>query len=78
MPDSTTIPHEVIKANVRGDTMVKAWREYLGMTQEELAVKAVMLVSEIAELEKPDSNPHSTILKKLAAAMSIDVEQLKE
>ncbi len=73
-----TIPHEVVKANVNGDTMIKAWREYLRMTQEELAAKAGMSQPAIAKLERPGSNPRRTTLKKLADAMELAVEQLEE
>jgi DNA-binding XRE family transcriptional regulator len=73
-----TIPHAVVKANVRGDTMVKAWREYLGMTQEELALKAGISQPAVAKLEKPGSNPRRATLKKLADAMGLEVEQLEE
>jgi DNA-binding XRE family transcriptional regulator len=73
-----TIPHEVVKANVRGDTMVKAWREHLGLTQDELAAKAGISQPAVAKLEKPDSRPRRATLKKLAAAMGIEVEQLEE
>jgi len=33
-------PNDVVKANVRGDSLIKAWREHFGMTQEELSIKA--------------------------------------
>ncbi len=69
-------PHEVVKANVRGDTLVKAWREYLGLTQQELAKKAGMKQASIARIEAGKTTPRKTTLKKLADAMGISVEQL--
>jgi DNA-binding XRE family transcriptional regulator len=69
-------PNEVVKANVRGDSLVKAWREYLGLTQAELAVKAEMKQPALARLEKGGSVPRTTTLAKLADAMGLDVEQL--
>jgi len=41
-PDESDVefPHEVVAANVMGDSLIKAWREYLGLTQEELAARA--------------------------------------
>lgn len=68
-------PNDVVKANVRGDSLIKAWREYFGMTQTELAEKAGMKQSALARLEKSGSARTST-LKKLAEAMDISVEQL--
>ncbi len=69
-------PHEVVKANVRGDTLVKAWREYLGLTRQELAKKAGMKQASIARIEAGKTTPSKTTLKKLADAMGISVEQL--
>jgi predicted transcriptional regulator len=68
-------PNEVVKANVRGDSLIKAWREYFGLTQIELAEKAGMKQSALARLEK-SGNARTSTLKKLAEAMDITVEQL--
>lgn len=71
-------PHEVVKANVRGDSLIRAWREHKGLTQEELANRAGILQSALARLEKAESAPRKSTLKKLADAMEISVEQLIE
>ena len=71
-------PNEVVKANVRGDSLIKAWREYLGMTQDELARRAGLKQPALARLEGHVSNPRKTTLKKLADAMDLSVEQLIE
>jgi len=73
------IPHEVVKRNVLDDVpMIKAWREYLGMTQGELAEKAGVTQPAIAKLERQGANPRKPTLKKLATAMGITLEQLEE
>lgn len=69
-------PNEVVKANVRGESLIKAWREYFKLTQAQLAVKAGMKQSALARLEKSNTNPRKATLIKLAEAMGIDVEQL--
>ena len=69
-------PNEVVKANVRGDGLVKAWREYLRLTQAQLAAKAGMNQSSLARLENSNARPRRTTLSKLAEAMGIGVEQL--
>ena len=71
-------PNDVVKANVRGDCLIKAWREYLGLTQDELAAKTNLKQPALARLEKPDANPRKSILKKIADAMEITIEQLIE
>ena len=71
-------PHEVVAANVMGDSLIKAWREYKGMTQAQLAAKAGIKQPTLARMEKPDANPRRSSLGKLADAMGITVEQLME
>ena len=79
-PDESNIwfPNDVVKANVRGDSLIKAWREHLGLTQKELAAKAGIKQPALARLEKPDANPRKSTLKKIADAMDLTVEQLME
>ena len=79
-PDESDIwfPNEVVKANVRGDSLIKAWREYFQLTQAELAKKAGMKQSALARLESSSASPRKSTLAKLADAMGISVEQLIE
>ncbi len=70
------VPNEVVKANVRGDNLIRAWREYFKLTQAELAVKAGMKQSALARLENSGASPRKATLTKLAEAMGISVEQL--
>ena len=73
------IPHEVVKANViSGASMIRAWREYFGMTQQELARRAGMTQPALARLEKSESKPRISTLKKIASAMDITLEQLAD
>ena len=69
-------PNEVVKANVRGESLIKAWREYFKLTQAELAAKAGMKQSALARLETSNANPRKATLSKLAEAMGLNVEQL--
>ena len=71
-------PNEVVKANLRGESLIKAWREYLNLTQAELAARAGMKQSALARLERNTANPRKSTLQKLAEAMGIIVEQLIE
>ena len=73
------IPHEVVKRNTLDDVpMIKAWREYLGMTQGELAKEACMLQPEIAKIECRGANVGQPSLIKIAGAMGLTLEQLEE
>ncbi len=69
-------PNEVVKANVRGETLVKAWREYFKLTQKELGEKSGMKQSALARLENGNSKPRKSTLKKIAEALGIELDQL--
>jgi len=70
-------PQQVVEANaVRGENLIKAWREYFGLTQQELARRAGMKQPALARLESSDTSPRTSTLKKLADAMNITFEQL--
>lgn len=77
-PDESDVwfPNEVVKANVRGESLIKAWREYFRLTQAELAAKAGMKQSALARLESGNTRPRKATLSKLAEALGISVEQL--
>ncbi len=81
IPDESDVwfPQEVVEANVvRGDNILKAWREYLGLTQAEVARKAMISQPAYARLEKPGANPRTATLRKLAKALGISLEQLTD
>jgi DNA-binding XRE family transcriptional regulator len=81
IPDESDVwfPQEVVEANVvRGDSLLKAWREHLGLTQAEVAGRAGMSQPAYAKLEKPDANPRTATLRKIARALGISLEQLTD
>ena len=72
-------PQDVVEANVvRGDSLLKAWREHLGLTQVEVARRAGMSQPAYAKLERPDARPRTTTLRKIAKAMGLSLEQLTD
>lgn len=73
------IPHEIVKATLLGDvSIIRAWREYLNLTQQELAQRAGLSQPALARVEKIDAKPRVATLKKLALAMDISVAQLSD
>lgn len=74
------IPHEIVERNaLNGVSLIKCWREYLGLTQAELAKKANMPQSSIARIESnSEISVRKNTLESLAAAMNLTVEQLEE
>lgn len=72
------IPHEIVERHAINDIpIVKCWREYLGLTQEELATRSGVQQPAIARAESNiDYKPRIGTLEKLAKAMNLSLDQL--
>lgn len=71
-----TIPNAVVGlAFDEGMTPVKAWREYLRLTQAEVATGMGISQAAYAQMEAA-KRPRKTTLEKIAAALGVTVEQL--
>lgn len=76
IPKEDGIPHEVVKMTLGGAmSQVRAWREYLGLTQEEVAKKMGITQAALAQIEQ-SKRPRTMTLEKLARALGIRFEQL--
>lgn len=72
------IPHAVVKNMVIQDiSLIKSWREYLGLTQQEVATKMGITQAALSQIEAGDSKPRTATLKKLAEIFGISIEQLR-
>jgi DNA-binding XRE family transcriptional regulator len=77
--ENVTIPHEVVELIIKeGMNLIKAWRVYLGLTQQEVAKKAKITQAALSQMEKCDNTLRTTTLEKLAKAMGLAVEQLRD
>ena len=70
-----TIPHAVVSAEVDGASATKAWREYLRLTQAEVAARMGISQAAFAQMENA-KRPRKTTLQKIADAMGLELEQL--
>lgn len=76
---SSNIPVEVAEIALLEDkSLMRAWREHLGLTQEEVAVRAGVSRGAYAQMEALDAKPRRATLAKIAAALGVKVEQLTE
>jgi len=76
--DNALIPHEVVELHIiEGHSPLRAWRLFKKMTQTEVADKAGITQAAYSQIEKPDSKPHDSTLKKIARALGISAEQLR-
>lgn len=69
------IPNAVVGKAVDGQTMLQAWREYLMLTQDEMAERMGITQASYAQIEAA-KRPRKTTLEKAAAALGISLEQL--
>jgi DNA-binding XRE family transcriptional regulator len=76
--DEATIPHEVLGLVVKNNkTPIAAWREYLGLTQDEMASRMGITQPSFARMESAKRKLRIATLKKIASAMNIQWEQLE-
>lgn len=73
--EESLIPHDVIAATVDGASPMKAWREHLGLTQAELAMRLGVSQASYAQSEAA-ARPRRTTIARVAKALRITVEQL--
>jgi DNA-binding XRE family transcriptional regulator len=77
--EGAAIPLEVSKAaNMENKSLVRAWREYKGLSQAEMAARMDISRPAYAQLESKTANLRSTTLRRLAAALDVRWEQLCE
>ncbi|MDL2317083.1 helix-turn-helix domain-containing protein [Desulfovibrio sp. OttesenSCG-928-A18] len=73
-----TVPHEVASRVLKEQiSPIRAWREYLGLTQAEVAARMDVSQSALAQLEAQEARPRMSSLKKVAAALELVPDQLK-
>ncbi len=70
-------PGEVADKALLGVSPLRAWREYLGLTLEEVARRMGLAVPEYARLEDA-AHPAQALLEGAASAFGIDPSQLLE
>ena len=77
--EDVTIPHEVVGLVIKkGMNLEKAWSTHLGLTQSEIAKKTGITQAALAQMEKTENTLRTATLEKLAKAMNLTVEQLKD
>lgn len=67
----------VYRITLEGENPLKVWREYRGLTQEQLA-EAVEGISKtyISEIESGKKTASLKVLKEIAVALDVDVEMI--
>ena len=73
---SNSIPLESMKRLLAGESPVRVWRELRGLTQKELGTKAKLGASMISMIESGDRTGSPANLKKIAAVLDVDLDDL--
>ena len=76
-PGWTFIPWEVAEKSLDGASPLRAWREYLKLTQEEVASRMGITRSAYTQMEH-SGKPHRSTLERAAKAFGIELEQILE
>lgn len=71
------VPAEVARRLVSGkESPLKVWREFRGMTQEQLAAQAGISQGQVALIEGGKREGTVSVLKGLASALNVDLDDL--
>ena len=70
------IPLEIIERRLAGESTLKIWREHRGLTQEGLARASHVSRPMIAAIEAGHKKGGIATLKRLAAALGVDLDHL--
>lgn len=77
IPADDTIPHEVVERMVNNEwSLVHAWRDYLGLTQIEMATRLGVRQPSYARMEARDARLRGSTIERIAAAMGVSSGQL--
>lgn len=78
IPESGNIPNDVVWFSIdKGYTLARAWREYLGLTQVEVAARMGISQAALSQMESGEKKLRKASLEKLAQALGVTVEQLR-
>ncbi|MCP4360709.1 MAG: helix-turn-helix transcriptional regulator [Chloroflexi bacterium] len=70
------IPAHVPYAILDGENPVKVWREYRGMTQQELAQAAAISPSYLSQIETGKRVGKTTVLQAIARALNLTLDDI--
>jgi len=72
-----TIPDAVArKVLVDNFALIRAWREYLGLSQDEMAMRMAITQPAYQQIESKTTKPRAATLQKLAKALGVEEKQL--
>jgi DNA-binding XRE family transcriptional regulator len=77
VPADGTIPHEVVSLMASNNwSIVRAWREYLGVTQVEMAARLGIRQPSYAAMEAPGAKTKKITRERIAVALGVQFDQV--
>jgi DNA-binding Xre family transcriptional regulator len=70
------IPAEFVDRMLDGESKLRVWREFRGMSGKELAEKTGLAAPYISQLETGQREGTVETLKKIAAALRVDIDDI--
>lgn len=70
------IPTKYAERLIAGENPIKVWREYRGMTQAKLAKLIDISIPYLSQIEHGERTPSTEVLKKLAHALKVALDDL--
>ena len=72
------IPSEVVYAILDGENPIKVWREYRGLTQQQLADAAEISKPYLSQIETGKRKGTTDILSAIAKALNVSLDDVVE
>ena len=72
--DDELVPSEVVNRLIDGENKIKVWREYRRMSQAVLADKSGIAQATVAQMEGGKRVGSIAVIKKIAEALSLDLD----
>lgn len=77
IPADGSVPHEVVRLQIENNwSLIRSWREYLGLTQLEMASRLEIRQPSYAAMEAPEAKPKKATRERIANALGVSLEQV--
>lgn len=71
-----TVPVEVVDRLLAGESPLRVWREFRGMTAAQVAAAVQITPAHVSKIESGKGEPSVALLKKLTRVLRVDMEAL--
>ncbi|UGX85035.1 helix-turn-helix domain-containing protein [Phyllobacterium meliloti] len=70
------VPSEIVERILGGENKVRVWREYRGLSNQELAEKVGISAPYLSDIQNGKKEGRLSTLKKIAAVLRVDLDDL--